>query len=316
VLTLRFALDSFPEMTKLAILSLLIAVPSVAFAQKPLKISSIEDFEACVDNTGGSDSCLSALTTYLKKAPGQQFAGAKSVRLKFNAEVAVPFFDRALAGKFDQKLCADDDLKLAIEAGLGVPSSYKVVPQAQRILGKKCFAELKPGVRKLVDEDPTGYVAQNACVVFAENKEPCKQVAAAPVAAPAAPAPFVNVDPSKIAVQDDAKVFVGLEGRRVTVVMIKGDPTGALLKFEGIRGDWNKKVVFHRLVETDRGVDYLTQVNKADFVSLVGRKSYGGSDLSYELYPNGDKGPYVVGYDAVESKAAKSAAVLAEFKKK
>jgi hypothetical protein len=293
----------------------LTANTGVGWAEEKLpKIGSLQEFGTCLDQGYELETCLKGAAVFLKKQPAQRFGAAKLVRVKLNGERALPLFETSLAGKFDKQLCADEDLKLAVIAGLGVPSDYASVPLAKLILGKRCFAELRAAVQKEVEESPDGYTASNACPVFAELGSPCKAASTSKAAPAPAPKAFAKPEAAKLIVEDEAKVFVGGEGRKVTVVTLKGDPTGALVKFEGIKGPWNKKVVFFRLKSHDRGLDFFTEIDGQEYVSIVARKAW-GNELSYEVYPLGDNGPYPVGYDDNASKAAKPAEILALFKK-
>lgn len=156
-------------------LALSAANPSLSRAEERLpKIGSLEGFGTCLDQSYDPDGCLERAEAFFKKQPAQRFGAAKLVRVKVNAERALPLFDKALSGKFDKQLCTDEDLQLAVVAGLGVPAHYAAVPLAQTLLGKRCFAELRAAVQKEMDDAPGGYVADNACPVFAAQGSPCK----------------------------------------------------------------------------------------------------------------------------------------------
>ena len=82
-----------------------------------------------------------------------------------------------------------------------------------------------------------------------------------------------------------------------------------LIRFDGFRGEWNGRVVFHRETPAGSGLDYSTQVKGARWVGVVVR------DGATEAYPVGDKGPFHVVYDEVASKAASPQAVIDQFRK-
>ncbi len=96
----------------------------------------------------------------------------------------------------------------------------------------------------------------------------------------------------------------------MTFVKVKGRDDAYLIKFEGFRGPFNNRVLLHRERPAGRGHDYYTQDKGADFVSVVARKGWGGG-YAYEVYPNGDDGPFAVGYDEEASKAVDVRGVLA-----
>ena len=92
------------------------------------------------------------------------------------------------------------------------------------------------------------------------------------------------------------------------MVKLKSDDA-YLVRFEGFRGPWNGRVVFHRETPVNSGYDYVTSSKGDRRVSVVVR------DGSTEVYPPGDKGPFRVFYDEAASKSVSGQAVLDQFRK-
>ena len=289
---------------------------SVRADQKP-HLSSLDDFGKCTDRWD-ADACLEALQAYVKAHPPQAFAAGKVVTMNLNHWAAIPFFDKALATKADPARCADQRLALAVISGLALPNEdkdNKIVAAASKILRTKCWAELQAPVTQALEESgASGYIVANVCPVLAEKKQTskaCEKKAAAPPPPP--PTQWEALDPKKLEVENTVKVYRGDEGRRVSLVKVKGKDY-YLIKFEGFRGPWNGKVLLHREDPAGTGYDYWTQAGGGHYVSVVARRGY-GSDYTYEVYPQGDKGPFYVGYDERESKAASAKAILSELAK-
>lgn len=299
----------------LLIATLVLVTPTLATAENKPKVSSVAEFTDCIDTGWGPEACLTALKAFVKKNPGLRFAAGKAVRVAVNHEAALPYFETAMAGKFDRKLCADEDLRLVVIGNLSRPEGKQTVA-ARKLLGGVCWTDLAGPIKKEIATAPGGYLADNACPVMEQKKDPCTHAPAAAAPATTATRKWVDADPTKLAVDDVAKVYTGGEGRRITVARVKGDATAVLIKFEGVRGPWNHKVILHREQDSGNGFDYWTRVDGDDWVSLVARKGWGGGDLGYELHPRGDNGPYHLSYDADASRAAKPAALLTDLKKR
>jgi len=296
-----------------------LAVSSAAHAEQRPRLASLEDFGKCT-NAWDADTCLEALHAYVRAHPAQAFDAGKVVTLNLNHWAAIPFFDQALARKADPVRCGEARLALAVTSALALPSdSYAKIVGAARSLGTKCWPQLQaPLTQALEAGDASGYLIANACPLLAEKKQTSKaceqkpENKAQPAAAPPAALQWDALDPKQLGVENSAKVYRGDEGRRVTLVKVKGKDY-YLIKFEGFRGPWNGKVVLHKESSAGSGYDYWTPLGKDRNVSLVARKSYGS--FTYEVYPEGDKGPFYVGYDEKGSQAASAKAILSEFAK-
>lgn len=124
----------------------------------------------CLREAWRGEHCLDMMNTFLS-TPGTSadvgFAFGKIARLNQNHYVAVPFFKWALEKKKDAAMCGDEDLSLAVVAGLGLPPDYENAAGARKIATEMCWDALKPAVEKKVLEDGSSYFIDNACAVLA-----------------------------------------------------------------------------------------------------------------------------------------------------
>ena len=185
---------------------------------------------------------------------------------------------------------------------------------AKSILGRRCWNELLPPITKRMEVDKAGYLTRNACRVFAEKNHsapaclPKPSVAAAKAVDPG----WEALDPKKIQVEGAVVVFKGDAGRRISLAKVKGKPY-YLVKFEGIRGPWNGKVVLHREEAASSGLDYWTLLNGRRYVSVVARRPSGSDAYSWEVYPSRGEGPFSLRLDPEASKSETAETLRAEF---
>ena len=289
---------------------LLGGVPSrPAMAAEKRKLTSIDDFNQCVDGyQAPPEVCLELLRVYIKGKPGETFAAGKAVRARMNHAAAVPFFAKVFTKQADKNRCADPDVAMAVAAGLdGSPST--TVTEALAITFDECWAELeKPVLKALSASGSSGYLAQNLCPRLAERKVASSACEKKPVAAAPPEPKWKDADSKALAADGPAKVFKGDEGKSLTMVKLKG-PDEYLIRFDGFRGEWNGRIVLHREVPASSGYDYFTQVKNARWVGVVVREG------TTEAYPVGDRGPFRVGYDESASKATSAQAVIDQFRK-
>ncbi len=93
-------------------------------------------------------------------------AVGKVVRLNQNHYNAVPFFRAAVAGTTDDAACTDEDLKLALMAGLGLPGHYENAKGAREI-GVACFNKVHADLdNELLSSGAGGYTRVNICSVL------------------------------------------------------------------------------------------------------------------------------------------------------
>jgi hypothetical protein len=134
-------------------------------------------------------------------------------------------------------------------------------------------------------------------------------------AAPSAAEPaWVDLDAKKTEVEAPAKVFRGNEGKRITIVKIKGQADAFLIAFENVRGPWNHRVVLHREVAAGSGHDDVTPFSGQLYHTVTARKNY-GSEYDYEVNPAGDRDSFHAAYSEEDSKAASAQAVLEQWRR-
>lgn len=124
--------------------------------------------DRCLQDAYRGDHCLDLMKDFLKTpgtSPEAGFAFGKITRLRQNHYVAVPFFKWALDQKKDAAMCGDEDLRLAVVAGLGLPPDYENAAGA-RHLATTCWEQLKPVVEKELTAEPSGYNRDNMCAVL------------------------------------------------------------------------------------------------------------------------------------------------------
>ena len=251
------------------------ALVAEAHAQTNVKISpfrDLADFEHCLKQSHDNESCLIALEKYVRTMPKDALKASKMVRLRFNAPVALRFFE--MASKQNIKgLCQDDDLQLAIASGLALPKDYKDAERARGFFSGKCYAENEATLIKAVNaESGDSYLKENACPILAKHNQ-------VPASCESLPAKKVDVrideslpkiDKSQIRL-GTVKVYRGPEGERVTIAPIQGGDL-FLIQFEGVNSGWEGKVLLHK--RTDKGndaADFWTEHDGSRWVSIVRR---------------------------------------------
>ena len=125
--------------------------------------------EVCLRESYRGQHCIDMMKDFLKTANTPVdvgFAFGKITRKNQNHYVAVPFFKWALDQKKEASWCGDEDLKLAVVAGLGLPTDYENAAGARHIATNACWDNLKADIRKELIENPTGYYRDNACAVM------------------------------------------------------------------------------------------------------------------------------------------------------
>lgn len=297
------------------------AAPAAA-APEPAdpKLASPAELARCVE-ARGPEPCLRALHAYVEARPDQAFEAGRVATRTYAHWAAIPFFERALADKADAARCKDDRLALAVTSALGQPNddeSASIVGAAANIVRERCWNELRAIITRAIERDSRGALTRNVCHVFIEKNFvertevpsacwPEGQLATARAGAPA----WEPLDPRKIQLEGAASVYGGADGRRITLAKVKGKPY-YLVKFQGIRGPWNDKVVLHRQDAAGSGHDFWTAVGGRRHVSLVVRKPRGPAEL-WEVHPFGVKGAFRVKLDPAASRAIAPQTLLREL---
>jgi hypothetical protein len=151
--------ERYPALTK-----------SERFMAKRFEVSKLA-FQSCLAESYNASECLRSMQDFLKVGsppPEVAFHFGKLVRGKLNHYLAVPFFHRGLQGRpANAPECADQDLGLAVKAGLGLPPPEENARLAREIAGERCFGTLEKAlVAQLVARDSSGYEAENICGVL------------------------------------------------------------------------------------------------------------------------------------------------------
>jgi hypothetical protein len=137
--------------------------------------AGLKGFEACFAQSGSGGECVERLLPFVDADPKNKdlaLKAGKLVRRNQFAYVAVPFFSRALDGRKDAKECVDDDVKLAIVAGLGLPESDPRVAQARTVASDVCWKALEaPIMDDFNKSTPSSYVFRNACDFLKAKKK-------------------------------------------------------------------------------------------------------------------------------------------------
>jgi hypothetical protein len=125
--------------------------------------------EECFRSSYGGNRCVELMRNFLlapEPAPEIAFAFGKLTRKNQNHYIAVPFFKWAFERKSDASWCADDDLRLAVLAGLGLPPDDESAAGARQISGGVCWNALSDDLKKGLRAQPQGYYRDNTCAVL------------------------------------------------------------------------------------------------------------------------------------------------------
>jgi len=137
---------------------------------KPRAEQGYKSLESCFGNSYGVEECVKVAMRFIDLGGDKALTlkVAKLARRSMFAYGAVPFFEKAIAG--DKSACKDEDAKLAIIAGLGLPEDYDNAKKSRTLL-TTCFAELKGDVMKAFEADSSGgYTQRNSCDALTKAK--------------------------------------------------------------------------------------------------------------------------------------------------
>jgi hypothetical protein len=139
-----------------------------AQAPKPPVIQSLADLDRCAQqNSYDTGVCLEPLEKYARGRPAsEQMQIAKRARLQFKHWVALRFFEPALGKTPTAAQCGDEDLALAVVAGLALPASFPEKATAEKLFQGACFVPLRPAVEKALVGASGGYLPDHACPIF------------------------------------------------------------------------------------------------------------------------------------------------------
>lgn len=249
----------------------------IAAAQTPsalLPFKSLSDFETCQRQAASDEDCLIALEKWVNTNPKAAMDAGKSVRLKFNAHVALRYFTVASQHK-PKDFCEDSDVQLAVLSGLGLPGRYPDAQRATGIFSTQCFLAHQAMVSKALNaEGGDSYLGKNACAVFAKRQQavpacqPKQSVESNALTSPVEKLPKIDKNQITLGV---VKVYRGPEGEQVSMAPIQGTEL-FLIRFDGLNSPWAGKAVLHQ--RTDLGhdtADFWTEQNGHRWTSVARR---------------------------------------------
>lgn len=140
---------------------------------RPRAELGVKGIDGCFNQAYEADSCLAFALRFVDNSKGDRdvtLKVAKSVRRGTNGAPAIPFFKRALAAKDHAAVCKDEDLSLALIAGLGLPADSANVADAKAIM-TTCWDTVKGAVVDAFDHDTAdSYFHHNTCPFLISKK--------------------------------------------------------------------------------------------------------------------------------------------------
>ena len=282
-----------------------------AVAQTGAKITPFKttaDYENCVRSFRDED-CLISLEKLVQAKPKEAMSAGKLVRHKFNAPVALRFFEVA-AKQNSKDFCKDEDVQLAVVAGLALPKDYPDAGRALKLFSGACYADQEAAVVKEVSGDAgNSYLKDNACPVLQKHgKAPAScQAASAAKSAEGVAERLPKVEKSQIKL-GIIKVYRGPEGERVTMAPIQGGEL-FLVRFDGVSSAWDGKVLLHKRADRGNGnAEFWTENGGNRWNSIVSRNGM-------EVYVPGYKASngFSVYYDEKLSQSADGKALVSAY---
>jgi len=139
--------------------------------------AGLAGFELCYqrERTPQRPTCTERLLAFVDgdaSNAGLAMSAGKLVRLNQNHAQAAPFFRRALANRPGAPECQDEDLRLAVLSGLGLPSDYPHAADARKLAATLCAEALLDPIRKELEKDAGGYFKENVCAALGKKAAP------------------------------------------------------------------------------------------------------------------------------------------------
>lgn len=125
-------------------------------------------FDRCFEMSYSGEECVSMARDFIAVAgtdAATKLAIAKVVRRNQQSQFAVPFFRAAVRGA-EASACGDEDLALAVTAGLALPPDYPEAQGAREVAQDACFAQLRPTLVETLARDDSSYFRDNTCAVL------------------------------------------------------------------------------------------------------------------------------------------------------
>jgi hypothetical protein len=113
-----------------------------------------------------TEVCMQHALKFVDGDPGNTglaLKRGKLVRANAYHYVAVPYFKRAVANKANAPACKDEDLHLAVVAGIGLPKDDERAVDAIALASGPCWENVKKAVVDAFNAEESGYTVKNAC---------------------------------------------------------------------------------------------------------------------------------------------------------
>lgn len=251
-----------------------------------VRLESLDDYATCQSQSYSGRPCHLALVEWVKAHPGDAFRAGKLTRAHMNHYVAVPFFVQAFeAQKGD---CADEDVRLATIAGLGLSPDDANAAGAKKIAFTWCKKDLAAAVR--AELTSRGYFADNVCSVIKSELPHDKLEFCSPKPEPA-PRPPETLSPGPDKTVNPYGKFFGGEGLEIEMATFEEKNADGLrdvlVRMKGADPYSDKidgKVLRLVAVPGGSGIDYKYTNDKNEVrVRMTMRKRWGDNEF-YEAH--------------------------------
>ncbi len=284
---------------------------STAWAKKEeIKFNNLNDLEKCAQsNSYDTSICVEPLQKYVKQHPNEAFAAGQMATRHFQHWVALEFFVGNGKNKLDAKTCSEKTFQMAMTSALSQPEEQPQHRLAAQVLQNNCWKEMTAALTKEMSDIPNSAFKGAVCPIAAKQGtkfEPCSKTETAAAPAPAEKLP--TVDKNAIKLHENVKVYAGPEGEQMTMAQIEGTDL-YLTKFSKVKGDWNNKIVLHKMdTRSPDSADIWTESKGKPWVTIAQRWGTYVVTLPGQQQMN-------FYYDKGASQAMKAQDLLNEYKK-
>ena len=153
------------------------AYPTILKSPKYTKVRAeigLTAYKGCFENSYWIEECLDHAYKFIEADTDNTdlaYKMGKLVRRNAKHWASLRYFKKALAAKHTKAMCADEDIKLAVLSGLGLPTSYDALPLAKEVAQGVCWENLKKPILDAFKEDSeNGYIRTNACSFLKAKK--------------------------------------------------------------------------------------------------------------------------------------------------
>jgi hypothetical protein len=136
----------------IAILTLCLNAHALRVKDEQVILDKLSDYGTCHTRKISADYCQEGLSNWVDAHPNDVFEAAKLTRQQMFPWVALPLLVRAFAA--NKGKCADEDVKLAVIAGLGrSENETQPIQDAKKIAFQYCEKELKTAIIQAATDD-------------------------------------------------------------------------------------------------------------------------------------------------------------------